>query len=1132
MKKSTLKTLFLCLVFITSFQFAWAQAPGNTLDFDGTDDYVSIPQIGTGWDELTIETWIYLNQAQSASGNGIFNSNSWTTGDVHFQLWASGIQLAVCGSTENTATYTFSTNKWYHLAATYSASGNIRKIYVNGELIQTLTLPSVVNVNLTAAQIGAWTTSRYFNGKMDEYRIWSKALTQTEIQDGMHMELSGSEANLQAYYKFDHSSGTSLTDGSLNGYYGTLVNFALSGTASNWVASEAMCPIALNTTNVSTNGFIANWNAVSDATGYYMDIDDDIDFSSPLVWNLYAGNSTSYSVGDLPLTTGSTYYYRVRAGRSGWISPNSSIISFAVAPNAITFNGSSSVTCGAINTPNFTVEAWANTTVKNTDQAIISTLTLSGNSGLELHISIDNKPCLSVRDGSGWLDVISPYAINIGEWNHIAGSFDGATAELYVNGELVASKSVTSYTPGTSTLYIGRRSSGSYDFNGSIDECRVWSSARSQSDIQNSMHTELVGNEAELKAYYRFNQNSGTTLIDATSNYNGTINGTATWIASGAFCPIDKNATNVSEFGFTANWNSVYGSTMYVVDVDDNSDFSSPLISNQNVGNGTTFSVNGLSLAEGTTYYYRLRANVGNWTSPNSSVKSFMLNPGNALGFDGSNDFVDLGTLSPTDNFSTGFTFMAWVKWGSFNTWSRLLDIGNGAGSNNILIANPGTNNSLHFDVYNGGSPSNIVTGNILPTNRWVHVAATISSAGQGKIYIDGVEVASGAMNVPNNIVRANGYLGKSNWAADAYLNASMDEVSIWAKDLSESEIQSYMSSSLDGNESSLYIYYDFNQGVAGGTNTGVTTLYDKTLYCKNGTFSGFGLSGTTSNWVESYALVVPKANAATQMVRTSFTANWSAATAGTVEKYLLDVSTSSDFATYVTGYNSLDCGTNTSQQVSGLTANTTYYYRVRAEKASVTGQGAYSNTISVTTSNAAADPTISWSNPADIVYGTPLSSTQLNATVSFEGKSVEGTFDYLPALDNVMNAGSEQDLTLVFSPTDTENFNIAKDTVKINVLMATPVITWADPEDIVYGTPLSNTQLNATASHNGNPVAGTFSYSAALDSVMNAGASQELTLEFTPTDALNFNIAKDTVKINVLMATPVITWADPADIV
>src|SRR5262249_10997692 len=67
---------------------------------------------------------------------------------------------------------------------------------------------------------------------------------------------------------------------------------------------------------------------------------------------------------------------------------------------------------------------------------------------------------------------------------------------------------------------------------------------------------------------------------------------------------------------------------------------------------------------------------------------------------------------------------------------------------------------------------------------------------------------------------------------------------------------------------------------------------------------------------------------------------------------------------------------------------------------------------------------------------------------------------------------------------------------VVIDPAKTTPTIPWPSPADIAYGTPLSLSQLDATAS-----VPGTFAYSPALGTVLNAGAGQTLSLVFTPDD-------------------------------
>jgi len=114
-----------------------------------------------------------------------------------------------------------------------------------------------------------------------------------------------------------------------------------------------------------------------------------------------------------------------------------------------------------------------------------------------------------------------------------------------------------------------------------------------------------------------------------------------------------------------------------------------------------------------------------------------------------------------------------------------------------------------------------------------------------------------------------------------------------------------------------------------------------------------------------------PTANPASGVTSSGFTANWSSTSGAT--GYRLDVSTSSSFSSYVSGYQDLDVGNVTSRDVSGLSANTPYYYRVRANNTGGTSEN--SGTISVTTTSVPNNPPDPPSNvsPANGAVGQPL---------------------------------------------------------------------------------------------------------------------------------------------------------------
>jgi hypothetical protein len=170
--------------------------------------------------------------------------------------------------------------------------------------------------------------------------------------------------------------------------------------------------------------------------------------------------------------------------------------------------------------------------------------------------------------------------------------------------------------------------------------------------------------------------------------------------------------------------------------------------------------------------------------------------------------------------------------------------------------------------------------------------------------------------------------------------------------------------------------------------------------------------------------------------------------------------------------------------------------------------------TVSLTITK--ATPAVAWPAPDPIAYGVALSAAQLNATALVPGK-----FTYLPG-DGVILAAGRHSLTLTFAPTDSTNYTAAHATVSLAVTKATPAITWATPVSIAYGAALSASQLNATAS-----VQGQFIYTPAAGEVLTAGV-QALSVAFTPTDAANYTTAEATSSLTVTKATPIVTWSKP----
>ena len=221
-------------------------ALGNGLNMDGSNDYVSLPK--PTLNSFTIEYWVKttmtsLTGSQWYGGNGIVDAEvGGSTSDFGTSLLNGKIAFGV-GNPDVTiqSTTTINNGSWYHVAATWDGSTGTMKLYINGTLEATGSGATGTRSAPPGIRIGSIQTAiQYFSGSIDEVRIWNSVRTQSEIQNNMNNEVSTNSA-LVEYYKFNQGTAnatntgtTSLTDASGNSNTGTLYNFALTGSTSNW----------------------------------------------------------------------------------------------------------------------------------------------------------------------------------------------------------------------------------------------------------------------------------------------------------------------------------------------------------------------------------------------------------------------------------------------------------------------------------------------------------------------------------------------------------------------------------------------------------------------------------------------------------------------------------------------------------------------------------------------------------------------------------------------------------------------------------------------------------------------------------------------------------------------------------
>nr|MBX2872148.1 HYR domain-containing protein [Saprospiraceae bacterium] len=220
--------------------------------------------------------------------------------------------------------------------------------------------------------------------------------------------------------------------------------------------------------------------------------------------------------------------------------------------------------------------------------------------------------------------------------------------------------------------------------------------------------------------------------------------------------------------------------------------------------------------------------------------------PGAALASNGNSQLVTVPDDASLD-IECELSIEFWCKPTAYETWGAMVMKASGnSWSNGYGIYLRGQ--VLYFFPTGFGTQHN--TGYAVPLNKWTHIAATYDGT-ESKVYINGILESTKTIGLPiptNNYPM--GISGDPGYPSFNF-NGHLDEVRVWNKALTRTEIQANKDCEIQTTSDCLVANYHFNQGVAGADNAGVTTLTDDSGNGNDGTLgSGYALTGTTSNWV------------------------------------------------------------------------------------------------------------------------------------------------------------------------------------------------------------------------------------------------------------------------------------------
>jgi BspA type Leucine rich repeat region (6 copies)/Concanavalin A-like lectin/glucanases superfamily/Secretion system C-terminal sorting domain/Ig-like domain CHU_C associated len=224
--------------------------PATHLNFDGVNDYVVLPLNNTviPTTNFTHEFWFQTTDLDgtlftASTGNPTAQSG-W---DRSIYLENGKVSAYIFNGSLNTITSPLSYNdgNWHHLAQVVNATGSF--LYVDGAVVASNTVAASVYNSNTEVVLGVspLANGSYFEGNIDDVRIWNVAKTADQIAGSRNCEITGLESGLVAYYKcnqgFDaepNTALTTLTDATANANHGTINGFALTGTTSNFLAGS------------------------------------------------------------------------------------------------------------------------------------------------------------------------------------------------------------------------------------------------------------------------------------------------------------------------------------------------------------------------------------------------------------------------------------------------------------------------------------------------------------------------------------------------------------------------------------------------------------------------------------------------------------------------------------------------------------------------------------------------------------------------------------------------------------------------------------------------------------------------------------------------------------------------------
>lgn len=480
---------------------------GGATNFDGTNDYVSIPDGGVAdplrmnnTTDLTIGAWVNIDNLAASGQHFILSKYSFNS-HIGYSLLVNSngtVRFDINGGTNSkTTTTTIAANKWYYITGVLSG-GNIMTIYFNGipQAAFSITSTTLSSYNafftIGSPSDNPGNDGYSLSGKIDEVKVYNYARTQKQVVEDMNGNHSAVMAartgSMVGYWDFDEGYGTVSNDLSGNGNRGTLTNMSTAP-------------------STSTSGWSNNGK-----------------FNKAINFD---GSNDVISVGNQP-SLNSTNAITL----SAWINPT-------------TFHTG--------NTDNVILSKYDDAL---SQRGYLMYLDSSGQIKTEMSQSCASTNSITLNSG---------YAASTNAWTHVVTTYDGSNMTTYVNGLKKATVSgPASICASTAGFLIGGRYGGGSTaryFSGAIDEVKIYNYALTSDDVKRDYNrgaSQQFGSTGTTAA--GVNDNSSDRMYCPPGDSTGTCGPVGEWnFEEGQGSTVNDTSGN----GNSGTWNGT-GAAHYV----------------------------------------------------------------------------------------------------------------------------------------------------------------------------------------------------------------------------------------------------------------------------------------------------------------------------------------------------------------------------------------------------------------------------------------------------------------------------------------------------------------------------------------------------------------------------------------